>query len=67
MEITTDHTTTGHIVVPIIRIYLVLWVVGVIVFYPGNHAAFKRWLWPRYMIGAGLSMPNQTPVTRCGV
>jgi hypothetical protein len=50
----TDITTTDRIFVPIVGTYFVLWVVGLIVFYPGKDAAFKRWWLPRYTIGAAV-------------
>jgi hypothetical protein len=47
-------TTTDRILVTIFGTYFALWVVGVIIFYPGNNAEFKRWWWPRYVIGAAI-------------
>jgi hypothetical protein len=49
-----DITTTDRILVPIVGTYVVLWVVGWIVFYPGKNAEFKRWWLPRYVIGAAI-------------
>ena len=44
--------TTDRIALPVIGTFLVLYAVGGIVFYRGKDAEFKRWLWPRYVIGA---------------
>ena len=47
-------TTTDFIAVRVAGLFLALWVVGCLVFYPGKDAGFKRWLWPRYVIGAAV-------------
>ena len=45
-------TTADQIGTTLLGIYVALWVVGWVVFYPGRNVAFKRWLWPRYFLGA---------------
>ncbi len=39
---------------PIVATYITAVVVGWIVFYHGKNIAFKRWWWPRFVIGAGI-------------
>jgi hypothetical protein len=47
-------TATDRIVVPIVGTFVVLWIVGWIVFYRGKNGQLKRWLWPRYLAGAAV-------------
>ena len=47
-------TTTGRIALPLVGVFLFEFVVGLVLFGARRDVAWKRWLWPRYVLVAAL-------------